>query len=99
LILNGSDEHMGGNNMMDWSQNMWIYMILGFIIFLIFVMILIYYLLRKSHSSDERFNKKTVLERNETSEKEGRKSSCPNCGEKMGNILLNICPYCGSKLN
>jgi len=94
---------MGGSDMMNWNQNMWFYMILGFIIFLIFVLILLYYLNRKTHFSDRKYNKNTLPRQkinNEMADTFNRAKEiyCPNCGEKMGNSQPKICPYCGSNI-
>jgi uncharacterized membrane protein len=99
MILNSYSEHMGGSNMMDWGQNMWIYMILGFLIFLIFVLILLYYLYRRIHPSEEKFNNITLPEQKGTNTIARKENYCPKCGEKIDDILPKICPYCGSKLN
>ncbi len=47
MILDQMDDHMGGGSqMMGWAPYMWLYMVFGFLIFLIFVLVLIYFLNR-----------------------------------------------------
>ncbi len=99
MIFDHMDDHMDGS-MMGWDPNIWIYMILGFFIFLLIVIILIYLLFRGTSKnkdfalSNQESPKVGLIEEME----EKNPYFCPNCGEELDDKTLKLCPYCGSEI-
>ncbi len=99
------DSHMKNDmGMMDWGQYMWIYMLLGGIIFLILVIILLRLLNRNSSQSKESsilvnsVAQKLKVDKN-IEIKQPIMFSCPNCKEDLNDRTLKYCPFCGTQLN
>ncbi len=99
------DDHMGGGSqMMGWAPYMWLYMVFGFLIFLIFVLVLIYFLNRgpfqvgDSTTLETQPNQRLKNEvRNRVFSKE-QAAFCPSCGVQLKDRTVKYCPYCGTKV-
>lgn len=99
--------HGDGHHMMDWMSGgalNWLYILAGWIIFLLLVVILLYVLNRGSHN----YSNNNDL-RNQSSQNlsfatkidkrlQDRSFFCPNCGEKLDGETSNYCPKCGSEI-
>ena len=90
--------------MMGWG-NMWTFMGIGMVIFVLIVIIFVLYYLFAHRS---RINKVYVTsqiknqesDKNTVDEEIKHEESyfCPNCGEKLDEKSLKYCPSCGSEL-
>ena len=105
MILDQMDDHMGGGSqMMGWAPYMWFYMVLGILIFLIFVLILIYLLNRGSFQVEDSTPQETKLNQKSKNQNRNRVISketaafCPSCGVQLKNRTLKYCSYCGTKV-
>ncbi len=98
MIFNGDDENM--HHMMDWGSDIWFYMILGLMAFIIIVIILFYLIARISHEdkglskSNQEPTQVNVIEEN----KKKKVSFCPNCGEMLSDSKAKYCLSCGSEI-
>lgn len=99
--------HGEENHMMDWmsrGQVDWIFILAGWIIFLMFVVILLYMLNRGSKSfannNDLRNQPIQDLSLGVKIDKtqHDRSIFCPNCGEKIDGKTPKYCPRCGNKI-
>ncbi len=105
MILDQMDDHMGGGSqMMGWAPYMWLYMVFGFLIFLIFVLILIYLLnlgpfqVENSSPLETQPNQKLKNKGRDGDNGKEEASFCPNCGIQLKDRTLKYCPYCGTKV-
>jgi predicted RNA-binding Zn-ribbon protein involved in translation (DUF1610 family) len=93
-------KHMD-NHMMDfkWSQEIWLIIIFGFIIFLTLIMILLYFL---RHTSDSMIKEKeiqtTTSKQKIPNAKTSNISYCPECGNELRDKTIKFCHYCGAKI-
>ena len=100
------DSQMGdtSNHMMDWGPNAWLYMILGFLVFLLIV-ILIYilnrggqHLVEKQPSLQPQHNKDFKGKDRVADYKQKEIQFCFYCGATLDDIGLKFCPKCGNEL-
>ena len=105
MLLDGM--HEDGHHMMDWMSRgefNWILIIVGWIIFLLFVTILLYLLYRGTNRYMNEPNIKPQPSQKLTSTgnpdkiRRERAYFCPNCGESLDNKAHRYCPKCGSEL-
>ena len=91
MILDHMDNQMGDNasHMMDWGPDTWLYTILGFIIFLIIVIVLIYILNRGPNLVEKQPSIQT---------QNSYKLSGKNRVEDYTRDENNYCSYCGATL-
>ncbi len=95
------DSHMNNDmDMMDWGQYMWLYMLVGAILFLIFIIILLRILNHKSYQHErstifaDKKDQKPIENKN-IENKQQKIILCPNCKEEISDRNLKYCPYCG----
>jgi len=107
MILDHMDGQMGdpSNHMMDWGPNTWLYMILGFLVFLLIVIVLIYILNRggqhvveKQPSLQPQDNKDFKGKDRAKDYKQKENQFCFYCGATLDDIGLKFCPKCGNEL-
>ena len=105
MLLDGM--HEDGHHMMDWmswGELNWILVLIGWIIFLLFVAILLYLLYRGTNQimNDNKIKPQPNLELASTSNineiRLERGSFCPNCGERTDDKEIRYCPRCGSDI-
>ncbi|MFX0059384.1 MAG: hypothetical protein ACFE85_03140 [Candidatus Hodarchaeota archaeon] len=99
-------DHYGMNHMFDWGTSGLIFIILGFIVFALIALILLYLLSQRKSSKE--YNEK-VSESIETQNSQRTTTNeeiiniekpyfCPNCGVKLDNNRQKYCLLCGTKL-
>jgi len=106
MVFNQLKEHMHHNNnsMMNWGFNMWLYMFIFSIIFLLVVISLIYILQRSTKNFEVKSNNIDAknIQNTKISPTIESKSNlayfCSNCGKKLDKEASKYCPYCGSEL-
>lgn len=104
MILDYGHEEI--NHMMDWGSNGWIYIILGGIGFLLFIIILLFFLFRdhrqKNLTNSLNYEENDNLKISSVKENEERSNEtayfCPTCGAKLDGRTTKFCPICGSKI-
>jgi len=99
--------HEEGQHMMDWGTwgfINWILMIIGWIVFFLIVIVLLYFLSRETrqivvHDIKQVQTKKNLEYTNNTAENIRKKAYfCPNCGEKLDKRTQKYCKRCGSEI-
>ncbi|MFW9971362.1 MAG: zinc-ribbon domain-containing protein [Candidatus Odinarchaeota archaeon] len=96
------------NHMIDWSPNGWLFLVLGGLIFLLFIIILLYGLSRRTKGESYKVQESNKMETQESYKAgsikingesfDGEVSYCPTCGEKLDERTVKFCPLCGSKI-
>ena len=88
--------------MMEWSSEVWFFVIFIGVISIIFVSLILIYIMRKgtnnlesTKSSDQQF-KKTELNSNQLLDEA---KFCPECGAKFETVDIAFCPACGHKVS
>ena len=88
-------------HMMEWSSEVWFFIIFIGIVSFISIILILFYIMRKgtnhlesTKSSDQEF-KKTELKSNPLLEEA---KFCPECGAKFETMDLTYCPACGHKI-
>ena len=99
--------HEDGHHMMDWmswGELNWILVLIGWIIFLLFVTILLYLLYRGTNQimNDDKIksqpNRELASVGNIDESRDESAYFCPNCGGSLDNKTLRYCPKCGSEI-
>lgn len=111
MILDHMDNQMGddANHMMDWwgdvfGPGAWIFMILGFVIFLIIVIVLVYILNRGQHLVEKQPSlqtqpNKTLKDKDRVEENTQEKNQfCSYCGATLQDKAVKYCPNCGNEI-
>ena len=101
------DNQMGDatSHMMDWGPNTWLYMILGFVVFLLIVIVLVYilnrggqHLVEKQPSIQIQPNRDFKGKDRVEDYKQKKTPFCSYCGATLEDISLKFCPKCGNEL-
>ena len=100
------DYHMDDeiNHMMGVGTYSWVYIIIGIVIFLLFVLILLYILNYGQSKSNPSWTDKTVVDQKRSNSNEyddqakDKAFYCPNCGAKITDKTYSYCPNCGSQI-
>ena len=99
--------HDNDHHMMDWMSGgelNWVLILIGWIIFLLFVCILLYLLFRGKNPQrkDIELHNQSIQEVSSINKTDNIRYEgsyfCPNCGEKLENRALRYCPKCGCEL-
>ena len=106
MILDHMDNEMGdgASHMMDLGPYTWLYMILGFLVFLLVVIVLVYLLNRGQHLVEKQPSLQTQHNKNlkgkgrveDSKQKEDQ--FCSYCGATLEDRDLKYCPKCGNEL-
>ena len=106
MILEHMDNQMGdsASHMMDWGPYTWLYMILGFVVFLLIVIVLVYILNRGQHLVEKQPllqtqpNKDLKGKNRVENYKQKENQFCSYCGATLEDKGLKYCPKCGNEL-
>ena len=103
MIFDHMDGHMD-EPMMGWGSYMWLYMILGFVIFLLIVIVLVYILNRGQHLVEKQpslqiQHNKNLKGKNRVEEYTRNKNQfCSYCGATLKDKAVKYCPKCGNEI-